>query len=465
MRLIKPSPNISIASLKTQLGALHYGPETMLSWLALAIRIGQRSDLMKMPRELVHSPAGQEKVPETFRVDSLAGHELFEVTIQQLQEHFKKGHFTSVEYVKYCLSRIRALDSYIETVIETNPEAEQIAAALDNERARGSVRGPLHGLPVLVKDNIGTKDKMQTTAGSWALLGSEVTRDAHIVSKLRDAGAIILGHANMGEWASVRSKVYSTGYSPRKGQVRNPFDLRKSPFGSSSGSAAAVSANIVPLSIGTETDTSIIGPAGINGVVGIKPTVGLTSRSGVVPISENMDSVGTFGRTVVDATFGLSAIVGPDQRDQFTQSLSRKQVNDYSQFIVGKEVLKGARFGLPIKRCWELAPLHCKEVALRVFDTMKDAGAEIVNVDFPSIEERIGPEGTWNWEHGEPSKSEWTVAKVDAYNGINRYLRDLSNTPIKTVEDVLTYNQQNEGTEGPVPGKVPAFPSGQVCYR
>src|ERR1700733_6187619 len=252
MRLIKPSPNISIVSLKTQLGALHFGPETMLSWLALAIRIAQRSDLMKMPRELVHTPAGQEKVPETFRVDSLAGQELFEVTIQQLQDHFKKGHFTSVEYVKYCLSRIRALDSYIETVIETNPEAEQIAAALDNERARGSVRGPLHGLPVLIKDNIGRKDKMQTTAGSWALLGSEVTCDAHIVSKLRDAGAIILGHANMGEWASVRSKVYSTGYSPRKGQVRNPFYLLKSPFGSSSGSAVAVSANIVPLSIGTE---------------------------------------------------------------------------------------------------------------------------------------------------------------------------------------------------------------------
>jgi amidase len=177
-----------------------------------------------------------------------------------------------------------------------------------------------------------------------------------------------------------------------------------------------------------------------------------------------MDSVGTFGRTVADATFGLSAIVGPDQRDQFTKSLSRKQVDDYSQFIVEKEVLKGARFGLPIKRCWELAPLHCKEVALRVFDAMKDAGAEIVGVDFPSIEERIGPEGTWNWEHGEPSKSEWTVAKIDAYNGINRYLHELSNTPIRTVEDVLTYNQQNEGTEGPVPGKVPAFPSGQVCY-
>jgi amidase len=406
-----------------------------------------------MSRELVHGPGGQENVLQIFRVNQLAGYELFEATIEQLQDHLTKGHFTSVEYVQYCLSRIRAIDPYVETVIETNPDAEQIASHLDKERDQGSIRGPLHGLPVLVKDNIATKDKMQTTAGSWALLGSEVPRDAQIVSKLREAGAIILGHANMGEWASVRSKVYSTGYSPRKGQTRNPFNLRKSPFGSSSGSAAAVAANIVPLSFGTETDTSIIGPAGINGVVGIKPTVGLTSRSGVIPISENMDSPGPFGRTVADATFGLSAIVGTDERDQFTQSPSRKQV------------LIGARFGLPIKRCWELAPAHCKEVALGVFDAIKDAGAEIVDVNFPSVEERIDPEGAWNWEHGEPSKSEWTVAKIDAYNGINRYLRELSNTPMKIIEDVLSYNRNNEGTEGPLAGKVAAFPSGQVCRR
>jgi amidase len=437
----------------------------MFSWLAWAVRLLWRSSVSKSSRELGRGPASQENVIQTFLVNQLAGYDLFEVTIEQLQDHLAKGHFTSVDYVQYCLNRIRVIDPYVETVIETNPDAEEIAASLDNERAQGSIRGPLHGLPVLVKDNIATKDKMQTTAGSWALLGSVVPRDAYIVSKLREAGAIILGHANMGEWASVRSKIYSTGYSPRKGQVRNPFDLRKSPFGSSSGSAAAVSANIVPLSVGTETDTSIIGPAGINGVVGIKPTVGLTSRSGVIPISENLDSVGTFGRTVADAAFGLSAIVGTDERDQFTLFPSRKQADDYSQFLADKQILKGARFGLPIKRCWESAPLHCKEVAQRVFDTMRDAGAEIMDVNFPSIEERISPEGTWNWEHGEPSKSEWTVAKIDAYNGINRYLSELSNTPIRTVEDVLTYNQHNEGTEAPSPGKVPAFPSGQVCHR
>ena len=438
---------------------------TMFSWLARADQVPTSPNLTNMSTDLVRGPAGQENVLQAFRVVPLSGYEIFEITIEQLQGHFTKGNFTSVEFTKYCLGRIRALDPYVETVIETNPDAEKIAADLDLERAQGSLRGPLHGVPVLVKDNIATKDKMQTTAGSWALLGSEVPRDANVVSKLREAGAIILGHANMGEWASVRSKVYSTGYSPRRGQVRNPFDLRKSPFGSSSGSAAAVSANLVPLSLGTETDTSIIGPASINGVVGIKPTVGLTSRSGVIPISENMDSVGAFGRTVADAVLGLSAIAGTDKRDPFTQSPSRKQAAGYSQFLVGKEALKGARFGLPIKRCWDLAPRHCKEVALRVFDAIKTAGAEIVDVDFPSIEERVGPEGTWNWEHGEPSQSEWTVAKTDAYNGINSYLRELSNTPIKTVEDVLVYNQSNEGTEGPTAGKVPAFPSDQVCHR
>jgi amidase len=437
----------------------------MFSWLAWAVRRLWTPTATSPSRELIHGPPGQANVLQTFLVNQLAGYDVFEVTIEQLQDHFAKGHFTSLEYIKHCLGRIRVIDPYLETVIEINPEAEEIAAGLDNERTQGSIRGPLHGIPVLVKDNIATKDKMTTTAGSWALLGSEVPRDAYVVAKLREAGAVILGHANMGEWASVRSKIYSTGYSPRKGQVRNPFDLRKSPFGSSSGSAAAVSANIVPLAIGTETDTSIIGPAGINGVVGIKPTVGLTSRSGVIPISENMDSVGPFGRTVADATFGLDAIVGADGRDHFTQSSSRPQATDYSQFLARKEVLKGARFGLPIKRCWELAPPHCKEVAVRVFDVMKEAGAEIVDVDFPSIEERIGAEGAWNWEHGEPSKSEWTVAKVDAYNGINRYLCELSNTPIKTVEDVLTYNQCNEGSEGSLPGKVPAFPSGQVCLH
>lgn len=219
-----------------------------------------------------------------FDLPRLRGHDVSEITITALQNHFRMGHFSSVDYVNYCLDLIRAQNPYLDAVIEINPDAQTIAKDLDDERLAGCNRGPLHGILVLLKDSIATKDTMQTTAGSWALLGS-------IVSKLRQAGAIIIGKANMSEWASLRSKHYSTGFSPRGGQVRNPFDLRKSPFRSSSGSAVAVSANLVPMSLGTETDTSIIGPASANGVVGFKPTVGLTSRNRVIPISHNMVSL------------------------------------------------------------------------------------------------------------------------------------------------------------------------------
>ena len=198
--------------------------------------------------------------------------------------------------------------------------------------------------------------------------------------------------------------------------------------------------------------------------MGIKPTVALTSRSGVIPINENMDSVGPFGRTVENAVLGLSAIAGADERDQFTLSPSRIQAPEYSESLARKEALKGARFGLPNKRCWSPAPYHCQKVGLDLFEVMMNAGAEILDVDFPSIEERIDAEGAWNWRHGEPSKSEWTVAKTDAYNGITHYLHELSETPIKVVEDVLMYNRNNKGTEGAVPGTVPAFASGQVCH-
>ncbi|KAK5951944.1 hypothetical protein OHC33_006830 [Knufia fluminis] len=391
----------------------------------------------------------------------LNGFNLEEVTIAELQNHYSEGHFSIEAYTAFCLDRIRCINPYVEAVIETNPDALDIARSLDQDRMHGVHVCPMHGVPILVKDNVATKDRMQTTAGSWALLGNVVPEDAFVVRKLRQERAVILGHANMSEWASVRSKAYSTGYSPRGGQVRNPFDLRRTPFGSSSGSAVVVSANLVPVSLGTETDTSIIGPASINGVVGFKPTVGLTSRSGVIPISENMDSVGTLGRTVADAVAGLDAIVGADDRDRFTVVADRQQKGPYSGHISNREVLKGARFGLPIKRCWELCPADCQAVASRVLDAIREAGATIIEVDLPSIEERTSPDGGWDWEHGDPDKSEWTVAKVDTYNGINAYLSSLTQTSIKSLEDVLEYNKQNPGTEGATPGEVPAFPTGQ----
>ncbi|KAI1258702.1 amidase [Xylariaceae sp. FL1019] len=411
-------------------------------------------------RRLHHGPPPRDV--SRFDIGPLGGIPISEITLQQLQYHLSSGHFTSAQYTEFCLKDIHELNPYIEAVIEVNPEAVAFAHRLDRERSAGIVRGPLHGIPILVKDNMATKDQMQTTAGSWALLGSVVPKDAFVVSKLRQAGAIILGHANMSEWASLRSTEESTGFSPRGGQVRNPYDLRKSPAGSSSGSAAAVAANLVPIALGTETDTSIIGPAAINGIVGIKPTVGLTSRSGVIPISRNMDSVGPFGRTVTDAVFVLDAIVREDNEDPFTTVQERKADVPYSRYISTSSALKGARFGLPMKRCWDMVPPSCKSVATKVLDAIKRAGAEIIEVDLPSIEERVNENGTWDWQHGDPPHSEWTVVKVDSYNDINSYLSKLVESPIRSVEDIIKYNIDNAGTEGGLPRTIPAFPDGQT---
>ena len=306
---------------------------------------------------------------------------------------------------------------------------------------------------------------MQTTAGSWALLGSVVPRDAHIAHLLRKAGAIILGHANMTEWSALRSKIYSSGYSARGGQTRNPFDLSSSPFGSSSGSAAAVSANIVPLAFGTETDSSIIGPGLYNGVVGIKPTVGLTSRSGIVPISESMDTVGPFARTVADVTYALNTITGPDKKDSYTVVQARPQIDDYSQFLSDRTALQGIKLGLPWSRCWEHVPSDQKRVASRLFEIIRRYGGEIIRVEFPCAPESIREDGRWDWESGRADQSEFTVVKTEAYSGINSYLTGLVGTPVRSLEDVMAFNERNPGTEGANPGDHPAFPSGQDNLR
>ncbi|KEF61394.1 uncharacterized protein A1O9_02960 [Exophiala aquamarina CBS 119918] len=345
-------------------------------------------------RQLTNSPAGQQHVPEYLRVDSLRTHDIFEITVSDLAQSFERQVFSIVEYTEFCIRRISVLNPYLEAVIKINPDALTIAKALDDERVSGRPLGSLHG----------------------ALLGNVVPNDAFTASMLRKAGAVIIGHANMSEWASCRSKLYSTGYSPRGGQTRNPYDLRKGPFGSSSGSAVAVAANLLPLAFGTETDTSIIGPASINGVVGIKPTVGLTSRTGVIPISENMGSVGSFGRTVADAAAGLDAICGADPEDPFTQSPDRRQNSPYSRFLSTSDVLKGARFGRPYKKCWKLTPQCCKFVALELFEALEEAGAEIIDVELPrTLGQGIRP----------------------------------------------TRHVRLDSTEGPSPNTLPAFPSGQ----
>ncbi|KAL9044546.1 MAG: hypothetical protein Q9214_002324, partial [Letrouitia sp. 1 TL-2023] len=296
----------------------------------------------------------QDNVPAPFHLKSLNSIDLYEVSIAELQQHYTSGTFTAIDYVQFCLDRIRVIDPYLEAVIEVNPDALEIAVQLDEERKRGRVRGSLHGIPVLVKDNMATKDKMQTTAGSWALLGSVVPRDAFVVARLRQEGAIILGHA----------------IHDRMG--------------------------ISPIEVLDPTDGSIVGPAQINSVVGIKPTPGLTSRSGIIPSSQTLDTVGPLGRSVQDAVLGLNAIVGRDERDPLTTSESRHQEKDYTQFMSDKKSLRGAKFGLPIKRCWEFVKEDQKREATRIFDGIIKAGGEIVHLNYQCAEERIAANGKWD---------------------------------------------------------------------
>ncbi len=247
------------------------------------------------------------------------------------------------------LARIEALDRggpTLRSVIETNPDALDLADALDRERAAKQVRGPLHGIPLLLKDNIDTADRMGTTAGSLALVGARPARDSTVAEKLRAAGAIVLGKCNMSEWANFRSTHSSSGWSARGGQALNPYSLDRTPCGSSSGSASAVAGSLAAASLGTETDGSILCPAAANGVVGIKPTLGLTSRAGVVPIAHSQDTVGPFGRTVTDAALLLGAIAGADARDPATQAPPGRQLSDYTRFL-DEGALRGARIGVP----------------------------------------------------------------------------------------------------------------------
>ncbi len=273
---------------------------------------------------------------------------LEETTIAQLQDGMKAGRLTARGVTQAYLDRIAALDRQgptLRAVLETNPEALAIADALDAERHRGKVRGPLHGIPVIVKDNIDTHDKMQTTAGSLALEGNFAARDASIVERLRASGAVILAKANLSEWANFRSSRSSSGWSGRGRQCRNPYVLDRTPSGSSSGSAVSVSANLCAVAVGTETDGSIISPANTCGIVGVKPTVGLVSRAGVIPIAHSQDTAGPMGRTVADAAALLTALAGVDPRDAATADAQGHVAKDYTAFLDASG-LKGARIGV-----------------------------------------------------------------------------------------------------------------------
>lgn len=405
---------------------------------------------------------------ELFPMPKCHGVVIEEASIDELQEYLSHGNLTSQQLAMCYLQRIWQTDDYINAVLEINPDFLELALGLDAERRDGHIRGPLHGIPFMVKENIATKDRMETTAGSWALLSSVVPRDAHVVAKLRAAGALLTGKATLSEWADMRSNNYSEGYSARGGQCRSAYNLTVSPGGSSSGSAVGVAANVFPFALGTETDGSIINPAGRNSIVGFKPTVGLTSRAGVVPESAHQDSVGCFGKSVRDVTYVLDAIYGPDERDNYTLAqVGHTPSEGYAQYLTNKTTLCNAIFGIPWSSFWVYASDEQLEVLLSMIALIESAGATIVNntelLDYETI---VSPDG-WNWDYGTtrgyPNESEYTVVKVDFYNNIKSYLADLNNTHIRSLEDIVEYNYANDGSEGgnPWPLGNPAFYSGQ----
>ncbi|MGE5107325.1 MAG: amidase [Sphingobacteriales bacterium] len=355
---------------------------------------------------------------------------LNEITIDQLQEKMKNGEFSSRKITEMYLKRIDDIDKSgpaINSVIELNPDALTIADAMDKERKEGKIRGPLHGIPVLIKDNINTGDKMMTTAGALALLGNKAGNDAFIIKKLRESGAVLLGKTNLSEWANFRSNRSTSGWSSRGGQTKNPCMLDRGPCGSSSGSGAAVAANLCAVAIGTETDGSVIAPSSFNGIVGIKPTVGLLSRSGIIPISKTQDTAGPMARTVKDAAILLSTLTGIDTNDAVTNESNGKVQKDYTQFL-DINGLKGKRIGIETK----FLKGHEGVVGLykEAIELMKKQGAEIIEVE---LLKQTGPLGD----------AEFTVLQYEFKDGVNKYLSS-ANAGVKSLTDVIAYNKKNE---------------------
>jgi amidase len=382
--------------------------------------------------------------------DSLPAPDNFnEATIAQLQAAMASGRLSSAELTRFYLQRIGALDESgprLNSIIELNPDAVAIAQALDAMRRRGQVLGPLHGIPIILKDNIDTGDGMQTTAGSFALAGSPAVRDSTVAAKLRAGGAVILGKANLSEWANFRSFSSTSGWSGRGGQCNNPYALDRNPCGSSSGSGASVSANLAAVSLGTETDGSIVCPANANGVVGIKPTVGLTSRAGVVPISHTQDTVGPHARTVADAAAVLSVIASraPDGRDPATGGVplgwkgkSRPAIPaNYTQFV-STNGLAGARIGVTRQGIDDISSFTAA-----VFDaalaSMQGAGAILVDLDAQGF---TFPSGD----------GEFLVLLFDFVTDLRDYFATRVGVPMagKTLADAVAFNTANANVEMP----------------
>ncbi|OLC78380.1 MAG: amidase [Gemmatimonadetes bacterium 13_1_40CM_4_69_8] len=366
---------------------------------------------------------------------------LQEATIADLQAGMQSGKYTARGLCEYYLTRVDELDGRgpaLHSVIETNPEALTTAEQLDTERKTKGPRGPLHGIPVLVKDNIATADRMATTAGSLALVGAKPPADAAVAARLRAAGAVILGKANLSEWANFRSSNSSSGWSARGGQCKNPYALDRSPCGSSSGTAAAIAANFAAVGVGTETDGSIVCPAAACSLVGIKPTLGLVSRTGIVPIAHSQDTAGPMARTVRDAAVLLGALAGADARDAAT-SAAPTAVPDYTRSLDPKG-LDGARIGVARTK---LFGYHAATDAVinQAIDVLRRAGAVIVDpADIPHL--------------GEYDDAELTVLLYEFKADLNRYLAEFApGAPVKTLQDVIVFNERNREREMPYFGQ------------
>lgn len=365
---------------------------------------------------------------------------LDEMTVAQLQADMQSGRRTSRSITQAYVRRIAALDRQgpsLRAVLETNPDALQIAEQLDAERKQGRVRGPLHGIPVIIKDNIDTHDRMQTTAGSLALEGNFAERDAFLVERLRAAGAVILAKANLSEWANFRSSRSSSGWSGRGRQCKNPYVLDRNPSGSSSGSAVAASANYCAVAIGTETDGSIVSPSNACGIVGLKPTVGLVSRAGVIPIAHSQDTAGPMCRTVGDAAALLSGMTGVDPRDPATADSEGHIAPDYTAFL-DADGLRGARIGVRARTGNNPVINALVENAIKV---LRDHGAEVVD---PADIETAGQLGS----------AERDVLEYEFKHDLNLYLATMpANVKYRTLADIIAFNEANKNREMPYFGQ------------
>jgi len=411
-------------------------PVSRRSFLQLGAAAGAGATLAGLGASASAAQASVSHAAGDARHDDATEFEFAEATIADLQAAMAAGELSSRELVRAYMQRINKVDRRgpaLNTIIEVNPDALDIARALDRERRETGPRGPLHGIPVILKDNIDTGDSMQTAAGSLALVGTPALQDSTVAARLRAAGAVVFGKAGLSEWANFRGFSSSSGWSGRGGQVRNPYIVDRNPCGSSSGSAASVSANLTTVALGTETDGSIVCPSSANGVVGIKPTVGLTSRAGVVPISASQDTVGPHGRTVADAAAVLGALTGVDPRDPATAASAGNSFTDYTQFL-DPNGLAGARIG--VGRQFLGFSEETDALFEQTLQALADAGAVLVDpADIPTFDTLRN------------DQAEIIVLIFEFKRDLNAYLATRTGVPASSVADVIQFNLDNFDAE------------------